>query len=121
MISPHLLIIDASYSQATYLGCLEGPPPVEHTIQGAETKAKELWGSRAVYVIEPTIKTVTGGSGKIKLLPKWQHMIWAHGPAKNEEMDGSELVVIWWSEMSPDTDRVLQVVDWERYAKDFGY
>lgn len=122
MISPHLLYIDASYSQTTYLGCLEGPTPIKDVIEHAKEKANDLWGSRTVLVIEPTTKSVaTGRKSKMDILPKWQHMIWAHGPAKNEEMDGSELVIIWWSEMSPDTDRVLQAVDWEKHAKDFQY
>lgn len=113
MVSPHLLSIDASYSYHTYLGCLEGAPPAQHCIDHAKKKAKELWGERATFVIEPTVKG--------KMLPTWTHMVWAHGPEKNPENHGSELVIIWWSEMSPDTDRVLQAVDWEKHAKDFQY
>lgn len=112
MISPHLLHIDASYSQRTYLGSLEGPPPAQVMIEHAKKQAKEMWGERATFVIEPP---------KGKLLPRWVHMVWATGPANNEGYDGSELVVIWWSEITPDTNRVLDAVDWEKNAKDFQF
>lgn len=111
MISPHLLQLDASYGYRTYAGCLEGIPSANSVIEEAKRTAKDMWGNRATFVIDPTIKG--------KRLPGWTYMIWAHGPAKDSEMDGSELVVIWWSEMSPDTNRVLDAVDWEKYAKDF--
>lgn len=125
MISPHLLYTDASYSQATYLGCLEGPTPSDDVIQQAKDKAQELWGVDVpILTIQPTLKTVqltVRKSRLLALMPKWQHMILAHGPAMKEDQDGSALIIIWWSEMSPDTDRVLQAVDWEKHAKDFQY
>jgi hypothetical protein len=113
MISPHLLMIDASYSYRTYGGCLEGAPSVAVMMTAAKNRAEELWGKRASLVIDPTIKG--------KMLPPWTHMIWAHGPEKDPDNHGSELVIIWWSEMQPDTDRVLQAVDWEKHASDFQY
>jgi hypothetical protein len=113
MISPHLLHLDASYSYRTYLGCLEGAPSRKQVIEKAKREAKDLWGERATFVIEPK------ESGKH--MPTWTHMVWATGPAKDNENHGSELVVIWWSEMSPDTNRVLDAVDWEKHAKDFQY
>lgn len=113
MISPHLLHIDASYSQRTYLGSLEGAPPTQVMIDHAKKQAKDMWGERATFVIDPPIKD--------KHLPGWVHMVWATGPEKDPENHGSELVVIWWSEMTPDTNRVLDAVDWEKYAKDFQY
>ncbi len=111
MISPHLLHIDASYSYKTYLGCLEGIPSANSCIKEAKDRAKELWGERATLVLEPPVKG--------KMLPKWCHMIWATGPAADADNDGSELVVIWWSEFEPDTKRVLDAIDWEKNAKDF--
>ncbi len=113
MISPHLISIDASYSQRTYLGSLEGVPTSSVMIESAKKQAKKMWGERATFVIEPTVKG--------KHLPRWVHMVWATGPEKDPENHGSELVVIWWSEMSPDTNRVLDAVDWEKHAKDFQY
>src|ERR1700722_3769215 len=105
MVSPHLLHIDASYSSRTYLGVLTGRPSVQHSIDQAKRQAKELWGERPTLVIDPTIKG--------KRLPEWVHMVWARGPEKDPDNHGSHLVIIWWSEMQPDTDRVLAAVDWE--------
>lgn len=48
-------------------------------------------------------------------------MVSAIGPSLSEESDGSELVIIWYSELPPDTDRVLQAVDWKKHAQDFEY
>lgn len=113
MISPHLLHIDASYSSKTYLGSLEGVPSANKMIQSYKDKAKELWGERATLVLDPPIKG--------KMLPTWVHMIWATGPALNDEDHGTELVVIWWSEFAPETKRVLDAIDWEKHAKGFQY
>jgi hypothetical protein len=112
VISPHLLRLDSSYSYRTYGGSLEGLPSRASMIEKAKREAQELWGERATFVIDPK---------EGRKLPEWTHMVWASGPAKDAEMDGSELVVIWWSEMSPDTNRVLDAVDWQNLAKDFQY
>lgn len=111
MISPHLLHIDASYSSRTYIGCLEGAPSVNQMIDHYKDKAKKLWGERATLVMDPPVKG--------KMLPTWVHMIWASGPSINDEDDGTELVVIWWSEFAPETSRVLDAIDWEKNAKGF--
>lgn len=111
MISPHLLSIDASYSYRTYMGCLESTPAAAIMIVSAKNKVEKLWGKRTTFVIDPPIKD--------KQLPTWTHIIWATGPAMSEDAHGSELIVVWFSELSPDTDRVLQAIDWEKHAKDF--
>lgn len=103
--------LDASHSYRTYLGCLEGAPSRAEVIKKAKREAEDLWGKRATLVIEPS------GKG----MPVWTHMVWASGPAKGEDAHGSELVVIWWSEFSPDTMRVLDAVDWDKHAQDFEY
>ena len=113
MINPNDIQIDSSYSYKTYGGSLEGSPSPKSRIESARQNAEDLWGVRPTYLIEPGIK-----NGRV---PVWTHMIWAQGPSLNEEMHGSELVVIWFSEMSPDTDRVLSVIDWTKHAKDFEY
>lgn len=111
MISPHLLRLDSSYSYRTYGGAYESPPSRGQVIDKAKREAQELWGERATFVIEPK---------EGKRMPAWTHMVWANGPAQNaEKNDGSELVIIWWSEMQPDTDRVLTAVDWEKHATDY--
>lgn len=120
MISPHLLSIDASHSQRTYLACMEGVPSANQMIESAKKLAVNMWGERATLVIDPTVKG--------KMLPTWCHMIWATGPiiqpadeTVSDDSHGSELVVIWWSEFEPDTKRVLDAVDWEKNAKGFYY
>ena len=80
-------------------------------VESAKQEAEQLWGKRATLVIKATVKN--------NRLPKWTHMVWAQGPQKDSENDGSELVIIWWSELQPDTDRVLQAVDWEKLATDY--
>lgn len=113
MVSPHLLHIDASYSSRTYIGVLEGLPSANKIIEKYKEQAKELWGERATLVMDPPIKN--------KRLPSWVHMIWATGPAIDDEDHGTELVIIWFSEFEPDTKRVLDAIDWEKNAKGFQY
>jgi hypothetical protein len=111
MINPNDIQIDYSYSYRTYADSLEGRPTPKNRIAKAKREAEELWGVRPTYMIEPGAKTGT--------LPTWTHMIWASGPALTEEGHGSALVIIWFSEFEPDTSRVLQALDWTKYAKDF--
>jgi hypothetical protein len=111
MISPHLLRVEVSYSYRTYSGWLEGNPSYKTLVAGAKQRVKNMWGDRAIFVVESLNKN--------KKLPEWTHIVWANGPAQDSEKDGSELVIIFFSEMSPDTDRVLQVIDWEKHATDY--
>jgi len=113
MISPHLLTIDASYSYRTYIGCLEGAPSPSVMIASIKQKAESLWGKRATFIIDPPIK-----DGH---LPTWTHLVYASGPPLSEDAHGSELCIIWWSELTPSEDRVLQAIDWEKHAQDFQY
>jgi hypothetical protein len=96
MISPHLLKVVESYSTS-----------LDKSIGMAQTIAHSMWSDRPAYTIEPKSKK-----------SKWCHMIMAQGPAINEGSKRSELIVIWWSEMGPDTERVLSAIDWEKHAKD---
>jgi hypothetical protein len=111
MIDPINLHLDASYSYRTYAGCLEGCPSSKSCIKKAQDEAVSLWGERTTLLIKPTIKG--------DRLPAWTHLVWASGPPLSEDGHGSELVIIWWSEFSPDTQRVLQSIPWEKNAKDF--
>jgi hypothetical protein len=113
MINPNEIQIDYSYSYRTYAGVLDGGFGPKALIAKARIKAEDLWGPRPTLLIDPGIKT--------SRFPEWTHMVWASGPALTEENDGSTLVIIWFSEMSPDTDRVLQAVEWAKYAEDFRY
>ena len=113
MIDTNQLRIDASYSYRTYAGCLEGCPTAKSCIKKARGEAVSLWGERATLLIDPTIKS--------DRLPAWTHLVWSIGPPLSDDAHGSELVVIWWSALSPDTERVLQSISWEKNAKDFQY
>lgn len=99
MISPHLLKVEISHS------ICRGYHP-----STAKVLAHDMWGDKPTLVIESTKKILT----------KWCHMVLATGPALSEEAEKSELVIIWWSEMGPDTDRVLSAIDWEKHAKNVG-
>jgi hypothetical protein len=105
--------IDASYSYRTYGGVLEGIPSPKQMIAKAEQEAKDLWGERKTLVLEPTVK---GGR-----LATWTHMVWfsSSEPVQDDQAHGSELCIIWWSEFAPDTDRVLQAIDWRTNAQDY--
>lgn len=113
MIDTNQLRIDASYSYRTYAGCLEGCPTAKSCIKKARGEAVSLWGERATLLIDPTIKS--------DRLPPWVHMVWISGPPLSDQGDGSELVIIWFSELKPETDRVVHSINWEKNAKDFQY
>lgn len=101
MISPHLLKVVESFSSShpdyRYASIAKLCP---HNLLG--------WEDTPILVLESKNKE-----------PKWVHMIKARGPALSEEADHSELVIIWWSEMGPDTERVLSAIDWEKHAKNY--
>lgn len=108
--------LDASYSYRTYMGQLEGDvPSPKKIVTKARQEAKDMWGERPTLVIEPTIKSNRVGT--------WTHMAWfsSHLPVKDDSAHGSQLVVIWWGEMSPDTARVLDHIKWEQHAQDYWY
>ncbi len=103
MISPHLLKVVESFSTSRL------------AYKDDET-LKQVPGYLLGWDEQPVF--LVGNSPTKSKKPTWCHMILARGPALNEEADHSELVVIWWSEMTPDTDRVLSIIDWEKHAKD---
>lgn len=102
MVSPHLLKVRESFSTShrdyQYASIAKLAP---HNLLG--------WEDTPIYIIESKSKE-----------PKWCHMVLALGPVLgDEEATGSELVIIWWSEMGPDTERVLSAIDWEKHAKNY--
>lgn len=97
MVSPHLLRVVESYSTSH---------PSHRKVSAAKGAVQDIWGDRPIFVIESKTKE-----------PKWCHIVLAKGPALNEDSKESELVIIWWSEMGPDTERVLSAIDWEKHAK----
>jgi len=97
MISPHLLNIAVSHSISF------------NYYDSAEAMARDLWGDKTpIFIIEKTKNAKS----------KWCHMVLAKGPPLSDQAKESELIVIWFSEMGPDTERVLSIVDWEKHAAD---
>jgi len=98
-MSPHLLKVKAAYSSSFQLDFSE---------ESVRNKAYELWGQRPIHILaRDNMKDAT-----------WCHMIVANGPPLKGGKY-SELVIIWWSKLEPDTNRVLSIVDWEKYSEDF--
>lgn len=102
MVSPHLLHVVESYSTSLYTKKNQ-----------ADVIVNNRYGDdRPRFIIESTNKK-----------PKWLHIVLAQGPILETDLDddpkGSELVIVWWSEMEPDTSRVLSAVDWEKHAKNY--
>jgi len=99
MISPHLLKVIESFST-----CDSG-----YNKSTATLAAKQLWADNntPIFFLDPQKKN-----------PTWCHMVLARGPVLgDDDAEYSELIIIWWSEMTPDTSRVLSIVDWEHHAK----
>lgn len=102
MVSPHLLKVVESFS-TSHLAYKD-----DETLKSVP---EYLLGWEDLPVI------IVGESPTKKKKPTWCHMVWARGPSLDGKSEHSELVIIWWSEMTPDTSRVLGVVDWEKHAK----
>ena len=95
MISPHLLKVVASHSTSEV-----------YYEEQARIHAHIEWEGVPQLML------------KYKKEPgKWCHLVYAQGPGLTEDSQYSELVIIWWSEMGPDTERVLSAIDWEKHAK----
>lgn len=99
MISPHLLKVFESYSSSHSGNLFEKNARLIPDFLG--------WENKPVLVLNPSHKN-----------PKWVHAVLAEGPGLSEGSPRSELVVIWFSEMGPDTERVLAAIPWEKHAKD---
>lgn len=99
MISPHKIKIKESFSTTHVTYKMAG---------AAKLMAEELWEGAPILMIDTKNKE-----------PSWCHMVLAEGPALSEDADRSHLVIIWWSELEPDSARVLAAIDWEKNAKDY--
>jgi hypothetical protein len=118
--------VEASYSYLTLGGkCFEGAivygaslnhnPTAAEVILHAKDQIFNLWG-----LPNEDDALVLNANFDDKHIPKWTHMIWATGPVtEDSDDDGTELFIIWFSEMSPDTDRVLDAIDWNKNAKGY--
>jgi hypothetical protein len=100
MISPHLLKVVESFSTSQ--------PDYQIAKIAKMIPSMVGWEDKPIFVIETKNKN-----------PKWCHTVLAKGPALNDTDQGTELVIIWWSEFEPDTKRVLDAIDWEKHAKGF--
>jgi hypothetical protein len=110
MISPHLLEVIYSYSSCH---------PSDMNMDNAKGIPSYLgWDIPTSMHTEETPVLILGSPNKDS---KWLHAIMAEGPVLNNEenVKVSELIIIWWSQMGPDTDRVLSAVDWEKHAKNY--
>jgi hypothetical protein len=108
MISPHLLDIIYSYSSSH---------PSDLDKKGAKGIPGYLgWDVHTSVHSEETPVLVLGDPNKDT---KWVHAILVEGPPLNDEegIQVSALIIIWWSQMGPDTDRVFSVVNWEKHAR----
>ena len=113
MINPQLLKVVSSYC---YLSYQRHNDTVSAAIKinAASETSRSLWGDKPIFVIQPKITN--------NKVPKYTYLVYAQGPSLSEESTvGSELIIIWWSELSPDTDRVLSAINWEKYAKEIKY
>jgi len=116
--------IDHLYSYRTYSGSLEGYPELDDMYDSIKKKIKKMWGDRAIHIVEPEIRIIPKDHhfGPYNVLPKWTHIAWAHGPEKDPENHGSELVVVWFTEEPlTNINSILDKVDWDKYAEDFQY
>lgn len=102
MVSPHLLTVVESFSTS------------QLAYEDDET-LKQVPENILYWEDIPVI--IVGKSPTKNKKPTWCHMVWARGPALEDGTKCSELVIIWWSEMTPDTSRVLGIVDWGKHAK----
>lgn len=119
--------ITSLYTYRTYAGCLEGIPEPTLFIKVARDKAVQLFGDgRPTLVLDPELKNVPpvglfeGG----KLLPQWTHIAQIDGAPLPDGRghDGSQLILIWFSENSDICEtsyEVLQRFDWSKEAKGF--
>lgn len=83
-----------------------------------------MWGDRAVHIIEPEIKIIPEKHhfGPYDVLPEWTHIVWAHGPEKDPENHGSELVIVWFTkDPIAKADDIVNQIDWATHAEDFQY
>jgi hypothetical protein len=119
--------IDSLRIKKTYGGSLEGLPEAQGVIDRAKKEASSCWGPRAVFVIPPATIVIEAelpffDQPQLRL-PEWQYFVWcnSYAPTKNEDADGSELVVVYWSEQMeiPNITTLMSMDDWKNNAKDF--
>jgi hypothetical protein len=117
--------IDHFYSYKTYAGSLEGSATSTVIYNSIRRRAEQLWDMRATHIVEPTLKQIKGSIRDYEVFPQWTHMAWVNGPpiSKSEGVDGSSLVIVWFSEEScfNGYDDVVNGVDWNKHAEDYGW
>lgn len=120
----------------TYSGCYEGAPPTDKMLEIVKNRVTRHWGDRAIHIVNPEArwhspfeeqyKEVYAKHGKSypanDMLPSWTHCAWCNGPAKDPDDDGTELVIVWFSdEPGINLADVINKVDWDTHAKGFGF
>ena len=120
--------VDSIHNVRTNAGSLEGPPPIESTMESVKEDAKRYFYDWPYVIVPPEIKTIPVKHpfvDEYKLLPRWTHFAMYHGPTvKDHDAHGSMLGIVWFDDeaQSPlaNKDIILQV-DWDAHAKDFEY
>ncbi len=121
-----------------YEGLLEGLPTRQmnqRQLESLRERARRLFSGVGPYLVPPREKPIDWSRkgekypfGEPAMLPSVACIARFHSfkPARNPEMDGSMLVVVWLQDdfalpIDPQVLEHLQALDWDRLAGDFEY
>lgn len=120
--------IDSYHLRRTYLGLLEGKPDRkinQEIVESFTQSLQEVWGHRTLLMIWQKEGLV---SAPADVLPAWICAAWASSDFPPREDDhGSELVIVWFEESISNMDiesctaRIINLLDWQKYATGFCY
>lgn len=121
-------VLDKLHNLRTNAGCLEGPSPIESTMEEVKERAKDFFHGEPFVIVPPEIKTIPVKHpfvDEYKILPQWTHYAMYIGPTvKDHEAHGSLLGIVWFDNDAQsklaEKDIILQV-DWDANARDFYY
>lgn len=123
--------IDAIYQERTYSGLLEGLPTRkmnEQQLHRLPLEAQNKLGKIKVYLIEPSQKKIEYEEypfGEPASLPRITCMakLENNRPARNEEMDFSMLILVWFQStfafpIEESILKTIETIDWTEIAQD---
>jgi hypothetical protein len=118
--SNRLIFIEAIYCQRTYLGEEVGEPDREMSsdvIQTIRQRVARFWPTTPIAIV---------GDTGLEVLPKYCIAAMANSPQPVHELDkdGSELVLVWFTDQPPygpklPVTEALQECPWDSHARDF--
>lgn len=124
--------INVIHQERTYSGLLEGLPTRkmnEQKLHGLPLEAQNQLGKIKVYLIEPSQKKIEYEEypfGEPASLPRITCMAQLENnrPARNEEMDFSMLILIWFQDafafpIEESILKTIETLDWAEIAQDF--